>query len=281
MHRPSPWRLLLTYLALIATALFVLVPVWGIIYPAFDGSIKGHPSRFRVWPEQFTLDVFRETWEHPAQTLSFLGVLRNSLVVAGGAALSSVALGASMAYGFARFRFPGRRVGLFGLLVGTLLPPVALMTPLYILLTAFGLRTTLMGLGIVYASFSMPFCIWNMRSAFQAVPRELESAALLDGASDWMAFWRVTLPLAMPSIGVAALLAFLMGYSEFAIGWLFVETSETVTLAMAISGLLRSGYYSWSKLAALSILMALPVVALFLILQRSLLRGLLVGSTEN
>jgi ABC-type glycerol-3-phosphate transport system permease component len=281
MREPKLWQRLLTYGALALIALFVLVPVWGIIYPAFDGSIKGHPSEFRVWPEEFTLDVFRETWEHPAQTLSFLGVLKNSLVVAGGAAASSVALGASMAYAFARFRFPGRRAGLFALLVGTLLPPVALMTPLYILLTALGLRTTMLGLGIVYASFSMPFCVWNMRSAFQAVPKELEAAAFLDGASDWTAFWRVTLPLALPSIGVAALLAFLMGYSEFAIGWLFVETSETVTLAMAISGLLRSGYYSWSKLAALSILMALPVVALFLVLQRSLLRGLLVGSTED
>ena len=281
MRRPKPWQLLLTYAALIAVALFVLVPVWGIVYPAFDGSIKGHPSKFHIWPEQFTLDVFRETWERPSQTLSFLGVLKNSLLVAGGAAVSSVALGASMAYAFARFRFPGRRAGLFGLLVGTLLPPVALMTPLYILLTALGLRTTLLGLGIVYASFSMPFCVWNMRSAFQAIPKELEAAAFLDGASHRTAFWRVTLPLALPSIGVAALLAFLMGYSEFAIGWLFVETSETVTLAMAVSGLLRSGYYSWSKLAALSILMALPVVVLFLILQRYLLRGLLIGASDD
>lgn len=281
MRRPKLWRLLLTYAALAAVALFVLLPVWGIVYPAFDGSIKGHPSKFRIWPEQFTLDVFREMWERPSQTLSFLGVLKNSLLVAGGAAVSSVALGASMAYAFARFRFPGRRVGLFGLLVGTLLPPVALMTPLYILLTALGLRTTLLGLGIVYASFSMPFCVWNMRSAFQAIPKELEAAAFLDGASHRTAFWRVTLPLALPSIGVAALLAFLMGYSEFAIGWLFVETSETVTLAMAVSGLLRSGYYSWSKLAALSILMALPVVVLFLILQRYLLRGLLIGASDN
>lgn len=186
-----------------------------------------------------------------------------------------------MAYAFARFRFPGRRAGLFALLVGALLPPVALMTPLYVLLTALGIRATLFGLMIVYASFSMPFCIWNMRSAFQAVPQELEDAAFLDGASHWVAFWRVTLPLALPAIGVAALIAFLFGYSEFAIGWLFVETSETVTLGMAISGMLRSGYFSWSRLAALSILMALPVVALFLALQRYLLRGLLIGGMEE
>ena len=186
-----------------------------------------------------------------------------------------------MAYAFARFRFPGRRAGLFALLVGALLPPVALMTPLYVLLTALGLRTTLLGLMIVYTSFSMPFCIWNMRSAFQAVPSELESAAFLDGASRLGAFWWVTLPLTLPSIGVAALIAFLLGYSEFAIGWLFVETSDTITLAMAVSGMLRSGYFSWSRLAALSILMALPVVVLFVVLQRYLLRGLLIRGVEE
>jgi ABC-type glycerol-3-phosphate transport system permease component len=281
MHKPTLWQQVVSYAALIVVALFVLVPIWGLVYPAFDGGIKGRPSSFRVWPEQFTLAIFQQVWERPSQTLSFIGVLKNSLIVSGGAAVSSVALGASMAYAFARFRFPGRRAGLFALLVGALLPPVALMTPLYVLLTVLGLRSTLLGLMIVYTSFSMPFCIWNMRSAFQAVPEELEEAAFLDGASHWVAFWRVTLPLTLPSIGVAALIAFILGYSEFAIGWLFVETSETVTLAMAISGMLRSGFFSWSKLAALSILMALPVVVLFLILQRYLLRGLLIGVVED
>ena len=281
MHRPKPWQQAVSYAALTLLVLFVLVPIWGLVYPAFDGSIKGRPSEFRVWPEAFTLGVFQEVWERPSQTLSFTGVLKNSLIVAGGAAVSSVILGGSMAYAFARFRFPGRRAGLFALLVGALQPPVALMTPLYVLLTALGLRTTLFGLMIVYTSFSMPFCIWNMRSAFQAVPGELESAAFLDGASHLGAFWWVTLPLALPSIGVAALIAFLLGYSEFAIGWLFVETSDTITLAMAVSGMLRSGYFSWSRLAALSILMALPVVVLFVVLQRYLLRGLLIRGVEE
>jgi arabinogalactan oligomer/maltooligosaccharide transport system permease protein len=219
-------------------------------------------------------------WERPAQTLSFLGTLRNSLIVSGGAATLSVALGASMAYAFARFRFPGWRVGLFGLLVGALLPPVALMTPLYMLLTAVGLRTTLLGLMIVYTSFSMPFCIWNMRAAFQAVPKDLEESAFLDGATHWVAFWRLTLPLALPSLAVAAIIAFLIGYSEFALGWLFVETSHNVTLAMAISGMLRSGFFSWSNLAALAIFMTVPVVVLFLTLQRYLLSGLFIGRIE-
>lgn len=185
-----------------------------------------------------------------------------------------------MAYAFARFRFSGRRTGLFGLLVGALLPPVALMTPLYILLSAIGLRTSLFGLMIVYTAFSMPFCVWNMRSAFQAVPKELEEAAFLDGATPFGTFWRVTLPLALPSIAVAALVAFLVGYTEFAIGWLFVESSHNVTLAMAVSGM-RQASGVWSNLSALAILMSVPVVLIFLALHRYLLRGLLIGVVED
>jgi arabinogalactan oligomer/maltooligosaccharide transport system permease protein len=281
--RKLGWRgQLATQLGLGLLALFVLVPVWGLAYLAFDGGVKGWPTTFRLWPEQFTLQVFQRVWERPAQTLSFLGILKNSLFVSGGAALISVSLGASMAYAFARYRFPGRRTGLFALLVGALLPPVALMTPLYILLTWVGIRTTLFGLMIVYTAFAMPFCIWNMRAAFQAVPRELEEAAFLDGANAWAAFWRVSLPLALPSIAIAALIAFLIGYSEFAMGWLFVEKADNVTLAMAIAGIIQgAGMLSWSNLAALAILMSLPVVAVFLALQRTLLDRLLIGNVEE
>ncbi len=180
-----------------------------------------------------------------------------------------------MAYAFARFRFPGRKPGLFVLLFGTLLPPVALMTPLFLLLSALGVRTTLFGLVIVYTALAMPFCVWNMRAAFQAVPKELEDAAFLDGASLWTSFLQVTLPLALPSIAVAALVAFLTGYSEFAMAWLFIDNSENVTLAMAISGMIGFTGASWNLLAALSLLMAVPVVLVFLVLQRYLMNRLL------
>jgi len=281
MRKLRSWQQLLYQLGLAALAFFVLAPVWGLAYLAFDGGVYGWPTEFRVWPEQFTFSVFRELWARPAQTLSFLGTLRNSLIVAGGAALLSVALGAGMAYAFARFRFPGRQVGLFGLLVGALLPPVALMTPLYVLLTALQIRTTLFGLMVVYTAFAMPFCIWNMRAAFQSVPKELEESAFLDGAGAFTAFWRVTLPLALPSIAIAGLIAFLIGYSEFALGWLFVDKGDNVTLAMAVSGMLSTSNFYASRLAALAIMMSLPVVIIFMILQRSLLSGLLIGVTEE
>jgi len=282
MKKIKGWQQLLYQLGFVLIALFVIVPIWGMAQMAFDASVRGWPLEFRLVPREFTLDVFRAVWEKPAQTLSFLDALKNSLFVAGGAALIAVACGASMAYAFARFRFPGQQVGLLTLLLVALLPPVALMTPLYILLSAIGLRTTLLGMMIVYAAISMPLCVWNMRAAFQAVPKEIEEAAFIDGATQWQTFWQVTLRLALPSIGVAALIAFLIGYSEFAIGWLFVDKPGNVTLAMAISGLQRQiGSASWSNLAAAAIMMSIPVILVFIVLQKYLLRGSLFGAVEE
>lgn len=280
MRRLSLPRQVAYQLLLALVALFVLLPIWGMLRLAFDAALKGAPVTFHVWPEIFSLAAFQKVWHTPSQSLSFLGLLRNSLVVSGGAALISVGLGASMAYAFARFRFPGRRAGLFGLLLGTLLPQVAIMTPLYVLLTILGVRASLLGLMIVYTAFAMPFCIWNMRASFQAVPKELEEAAFLEGATMLVAFWRITLRLALPSIAVAALMAFLVGYTEFAIGWLFVERGENVTLAMAVSGMLGVSV-PWSNLSALAVLMSLPVVLIFLFLQRYLMRGLLIGRIDE
>jgi ABC-type glycerol-3-phosphate transport system permease component len=276
MHkRIKFWEQVLHQIGLLLVGLFVFLPIWGLVYLAFEGGVMGWPQTFRLWPEEPTLAVFQSVWESASQSLPFLALLKNSLIVSGGAMLLSVGLGTSMAYAFARYRFPGRSSGLFMLLVGALLPPVALMTPLYVLLTILKIRTTLFGLIIVYTAFSMPFCIWNMRSAFQSVPKDLEEAAFLDGASALRTFWRISLPIALPSIAVAALIAFLIAYSEFAMGWLFVDKSTNVTLAMAISGARGISTFSGSLLSALAILMSLPVVLVFIILQRYLLDRLM------
>jgi ABC-type glycerol-3-phosphate transport system permease component len=134
---------------------------------------------------------------------------------------------------------------------------------------------------LVYTAFNLPFCIWNMRAAFQAVPKELEEAAFLDGATAFQTFIMVTIPNALPAIGVASLVAFLVGYSEFAIGWLFIEKSSNATLAMALWGVLTLGSVPWSQLAALALMMSVPVVIIFLILQRAIFERLTFGEMKS
>jgi len=171
-------------------------------------------------------------------------------------------------------------VGLFLMLLTAMLPPIAFTTPLYIVLSALKIRTTLYALAITYTTFAMPFCIWNMRAAFQAIPKELEEAAFLDGAGNFRTFLSISLPLVIPSIAVSGLIAFLMGYSEFAIGWLFIDKSQNVTLAMSIYAILVSGdAQPWSQIGSLALIMSVPVVIIFIILQRTLLDQMLLGNT--
>ncbi len=282
MRKISFLRQIGSQLALFLIGLYVILPIWGMARLAFDGSLLSRPTEFRWLPKVFALDAFFKVLDKPYQSVNFSTLLKNSLTVSLGAALAAMLLGASLAYAFARFRFPGRQPGLFILLLTALLPPIAFTTPLYIVLSILKIRTTLLGLTIVYAAFAMPFCIWNMRAAFQAVPKELEEAACLDGAGNFTTFYAITLPLALPSIAVAALIAFLMAYSEFAIGWLFVEKPATVTLAMSIYAMVQSGNAQpWSYLGSLTLIMSFPVVAIFLLLQRTLLDRMLFGAADD
>lgn len=268
------------HLALTVMALFVLVPMWGLLVVALEGRIGLFPTESRLWPAEPTLETFSLAWSEPSNNQTFLLLLRNSVVVSGGAALVALVFGVSMAYAFARFRFPGRDRGATAILLGALLPPIALLTPLYVLLSAIGIRQTLLGLGVVYAAFSMPLAVWLMRGAFRTLEREVEESAYLDGASAFRTFRSIGLPLVLPSILTAALAAFLLGYSEFAFGWLFVSKASDVTLAMATSASFAGFSRAFGLVAALALMMAVPVVAVFLVLQRLLLRDVTLGQAE-
>lgn len=282
MRKPTRLQHLLTQTLLAALGIFVLIPIWSTLRLAFDGSLLSRPIEFRFFPKEFSIQPFLQVLDRPYQSVEFLTLLKNSLLVSISTALVAILFGASLAYAFARFRFPGRQSGLFILLLTALLPPVAFATPLYIVLSALGIRTTLLALIIAYATFAMPFCIWNMRAAFQSIPPEVEEAARLDGAGDFAIFTAIILPLALPSIAVAALIAFLMAYSEFAIGWLFVEKADTVTLAMSIYAIIQSGNAQpWSQLGSLALIMSAPVVVIFLLLQRTLLDRLMFGAAND
>jgi arabinogalactan oligomer/maltooligosaccharide transport system permease protein len=285
MRKISFLRQLGTQLALVVIGFFVILPIWGMARLAFDSSLRGRPTEFRFLPKVWSLEPFMRVLDRPYQTVDFLTLLKNSLLISLGAALIAMVLGMSLAYAFARFRFPGRQTGLFAILLTAVLPPVAFMTPLYILLGLMGIRTTLFGLVLVYAAFAMPFCIWNMRAAFQSISKEVEEAAFLDGASDLKSFLFITLPLALPSIAVAGLIAFLMAYSEFTLGWLFVDKADNVTLAMAIYAIVQTQYSSgaqpWSYLGSLAIIMSIPVVIIFLIFQRTLLDRMMFGTVNE
>ena len=275
-------RQVITQGIFLLVALFIFIPIWGTIRLAFDGSLIGRPTQFSFLPKEFSFAPFLKVLDRPYQSVQFEVLLKNSLIVSIGAAVLALILGASLAYAFARFRFPGQKTGLFILLLAALLPPIAFATPLYIILSLLKIRATLLGLIIVYAAFAMPFGIWNLRAAFQVVPKEVEEAAYLDGAGHFKTFFLISLPISLPAISVTVLIAFLMGYTEFAIGWLFVDKADNVTLSMATYALVAgqfSGAQPWSDLGALAIIMSVPVIIIFIIFQRTLMERMLFEET--
>ena len=277
---------------LVLVALFVIAPIWVLFTMATDGTTTGYPDAFHLLPQSFTLDRFADALRSDFVDMGFAGLVRNSLFVAGFAALFSVIFGGTMAYAFARLRFPGSRVGLLAILLGAFLPPIALGLPLFVIVITieknvpvlhdFGLRDSTLSLAILYATFALPLAIWLMRAAFRAVPADLEASAFVDGATRFTAFWRITLPLAMPSILVTALVSFLLAYTEFALAWMFIESEKNATLAMVLA-METTGFFTanWGLTAAYGLLMAIPVVIVFVVLQRLLLRGALAGALDD
>ncbi len=269
---------------LLLMLIIVLFPVLWIVSMSLDPRDFSRPSGLTLIPPGASLEAYRQVLIKPSPNdVTFFQLLRNSLLVAGGTALATVIIGTSAAYAFARLRFPGRQVGMLGFVLVLMIPPGGTLAPLFVLLNAVGLRTTLWGLAIAFTSTALPFAIWNMKGFIDALPYDLEEAAQIDGCTRTQGFLRVILPLAVPGMAVTAMWGFLTGWSEFILSWTFLIDPSTFTLPMVLRGM--TGQYaagtSWSQFAAMSILMSIPPMLIFFFLQRYLVSGLAVGGVKG
>lgn len=270
---------------LIAMSLFSIFPVWWVIAMALDPNSVAAPSELVLIPKGISFESFAKVIANPTEIegLSFWTLLWNSVLLSAGTTAIGIALGATAAYAFSRFEFPGRKGGLMSFLVLQMFPAVATIAPLYVLLSALHVRTSLVGLAIAYAAGTLPFAIWNLKGYFDTVPKDLEEAALIDGCSQTQAFFQIILPLAAPALAVTALFGFMTGWTEIVLAWTMLENPKTFTLAMALYGMV--GQYSttkpWSEFAAMSIIISMPVVVVMLLLQRFIVSGLTNGAVKG
>ena len=270
---------------LIAFSLFSVFPVWWVVAMALDPNSVAAPSELVLIPKGISFESFARVIAHPTEIegLSFWTLLWNSVLLSAGTTFIGIALGATAAYAFSRFEFPGRRQGLMSFLVLQMFPAVATIAPLYVLLSALHIRTSLVGLAIAYAAGTLPFAIWNLKGYFDTVPKDLEEAALIDGCTQTTAFFQIILPLATPAIAVTALFGFMTGWTEIVLAWTMLEKPKSFTLAQALYGMV--GQYSttkpWSEFAAMSIIISMPVVVVMLLLQRFIVGGLTNGAVKG
>ena len=271
--------------------LVTLYPLLWVITISFSG---GQSLALAALPPQPTkLDLVRAVIPWP-QTLSaenYVSVFRdqpfarwllNSVAISAATTVLGVFLACTAAYAFSRFRFPGRRTGMMSFLVSQMFPGTLMLIPLYIIIVQWlGLGSSRLGLVLVYATTAIPFCVWMLKGYFDTIPKELEEAAVMEGAGPARIFWTVVLPLARPAIAITALFSFMTAWNEFILAATFMDKEEMYTAPVGLRFFVGGFSQSWGYFAAGSVVVSIPVVFLFLYLQKYLVSGLTAGSVKG
>ena len=272
------------YLAMVVTLICILAPFLWLIISSISSQadlitvplswIPQHPTLSRL----AALTVGSTTDD---SALGFRAALGNSIVVVTATTAIAMVTGTVAAYAFARLHFWGRNRLVFVFLATYMLPPIALILPLYEFLSGFGLLDTRIALIAVYSGFVTPFVIWLMRGYFESISTDLDDAARVDGCSRLGALWRVILPVSLPGLFSTAVLAFLLCWDEFFYALILTQTSASQTLPVAINDFIGRHSTDFGMLAAGGLIAALPPVIIAFICQRYIVSGLTAGSVKG
>jgi multiple sugar transport system permease protein len=213
--------------------------------------------------------------------LGFRSAFVNSTLIASTVTAYSMVVGTLAAYAFSRLRFPGRGWLILAFMATYMLPPIALVVPLYQIMSSLGLRDTPLALMIIYSSFVTPFVIWIMRGYIDTISPELDDAARVDGCSRLGALWRVILPVSAPGLVSTALLAFLLAWDEFLYALIITQTNASKTLPIAITDFIGRHGIDFGLLATGGVIAALPPVIIAFAFQRYIVAGLTAGSVKG
>lgn len=270
---------ILQYVVLVLAAFFALYPIWF----AALASLRSGNSLFTFntigmfIPVEFDLSNF-QILLFDAPFLTWLG---NSVFVAGATTIFALIVTTSAAFALSRFKFPGRETFLVFLLALSTFPGLLNLTAIAQLLTAFGLYNQYLGLIFAYTSGALVFCTWNLKGYFDSIPIDLEEAARIDGCGPVQAFLLVALPLVTPALSVTALLAFLGGWGDFVFASVLMTSNEKKLVVPALYQMANSRSVPWGEFAAGAIIVIIPTLIVFLLVQRNFESGLTVGGVKG
>lgn len=305
------WRQLLLQLICLAITASVMFPIMYVVTLSLSSSPQ-RPTVLQVIPTEFSLEAFKQVVDHPtANPVSFLELLRNSILLSVSVGAVGVFISVTAAYAFSRFKFKLRQVLMILIFIPLLMPAVGLSTPLFLLLNSFrvfdcgggalalnpifscdpgvagklifNLRDSLWGVGIAMTATALPFAVWNLKGYVDTIPKELEEAATIDGADANQVFYKIVLPLAVPQLAVTFFIGFMGHWQEFVLPWLFLTKPQDYTLSMTLYNMV--GQYAnaipWNRFSAMAIIVALPVAIIYILLQKQIVGGLTAGGVKG
>jgi len=268
---------LLMWLFLSPLVVVILFPFAVMVSTAVKPRLEvlAYPPRWL--PSEIRLQNFADMWEATRLGPAVL----NSLLVSIAATVLCLLVAIPAAYAAARMEFTGRRLFRQFLLVTQMLSPIVLVLGIFRLMARMGMVDQLPALVLAYVAFNLAFSVWMLQAYFQTIPRELEEAAKLDGASTLQRLWRIFLPLALPAIGITAVFVFIYCWNEFVLAMTLLRSPENNTLTFQTFSLVGGRYQvEWDHVMAATLVASVPVAVIFALLQRSLVSGLTVGAVK-
>jgi multiple sugar transport system permease protein len=282
MHEPRRYRIFI-HVAAVCVSLILLAPFAWLVIASLSPQVDLLAVPLKWIPSHASLSRYESIFTSAGGTIfgNFRAALINSTIIASLTVAISMTIGVFGAYAFSRLRFRGARATLLLFLSTYMIPPIALVIPMYLIMVKLHLLDTRLGLVIVYCSFATPFVLWIMGNYFQTIPRELEDAARVDGCTRIGALFRVILPLARPGLLSTMLFAFLIAWDEFLYALVFTSTNASKTIPVAIAEFTGRFTTDFGLQAAGGILAAVPPVLIAVAFQRYIVGGLSAGAVKG
>jgi len=275
--KKSKIKSILLHLLLIIAVIITTYPLIRIFSVSIRPGDRIISTDLSIIPKGATfisyIKLFKETY--------FIRWIFNSLIITLSTSLIGVILASSAAYSFSRYKFFGRKIGLYILLFTQMVPAGMLILPLYLMIMKLNLINTYLGMIIAYSVSSLPFSIWILKGYYDTIPRSLEEAAMVDGASEIYAFYKIILPLSTPALSIAFLFNFTMAWNEYLVARVILYNPKSYTWTLGLFELQGQFITQWGMFAAGSIIITIPVLLIFLYSSKWLVSGLTLGSVKG
>jgi ABC-type glycerol-3-phosphate transport system permease component len=254
-----------------------LFPVAWIVISSLKANLETHTVPVTFVPANWSIDAYEQIFERR----NFGRYMSNAMIVALFTTAWGVMVAAWSGYGFARYDFRYKPAVMAFVLIAQSFPRILLVIPYFQFSNRFGLTDTYAGLILAYSTFIQPLCLWIMKEYFEQIPRDLDEAAMVDGASPYRAFWDVILPLARPALGATAIIAFLTAWNEYEFALVLTTTERVRTISVAIASLIGEFTTEWNQVMAAAAIGTVPVIVVFIFFQRQLMQGMMGGAIKG